>query len=135
MATRGLPKRRAETLAAGLDVGLDGGVCLACLSIVAWTIRAGTPAQVRGALCSITPDLWYDGLAEIALAAVREAARRGVPDAAAALGELEVRGARRGVARAIVRRLAVGLLQQDEMERRLAALARDRLTLAPPEWN
>jgi hypothetical protein len=58
-----------------------------------------------------------------------------VPDAEAALAELEARGGRSGVARAIVRRLALELLQRAEMEGRLAERARDRLSLAPPEWN
>ncbi len=135
MSTRGLPKHRAEILATRLDVALDRGICRACLSVVALAIREGTAAQVRGQLCSIAPNLWYEGLAEVALAAVSDAVEQGVPDASAALSELEARGARSGVARAIVRRLAVELLRHDEMERRLAALARDRLTLAPPQWN
>lgn len=92
MSTSGLPKHRAEILTAELDIDLDCGVCLACLSIVAGTIRAGTSHQVRGALSSITPNLWHEGLAEVALAAVRDAVERGVPDANAALSELEARG-------------------------------------------
>ena len=135
VATRGLPKHRAEILAAELDIELDCGVCLGCLSIVAGTLRAGAPAQVRGVLCSITPNLGHEGLAEIALAAVGDAVGRDVPDAEAALTELEWRGGRSGVARAIVRQLALELTRRAEVEKSVAELARDRLTLGPPEWN
>lgn len=120
---------------ARLDIGPDCGVCRVCLSTVAWTIRTGTPAQVRGLLCSMTPILWREGLAEVALAAARDAAAGDVPDAKAALSELEARGARSGVARAIVRHLAVELIRHLDVERQLAAQVRDRLRLAPPEWN
>ena len=68
-------------------------------------------------LCSITPNLWHEGLAEIALAAVGDAVGRDVPDAEAALTELEWRGGRSGVARAIVRQLALELTRRAEVER------------------
>ena len=54
----------------------------------------------------ITRDLWEDGLAEPALAAVRLAAEQGVPDAPEALADLERNGGTSVTARAIVRRLA-----------------------------
>ncbi len=66
----------------------------------------------------MTPQLWVDGLAAPALAAVRRAGNRGVPDAAAALADLERHGGDSAVARAIVRRLA------EELSRR----ARERLS-------
>lgn len=135
VGTRGLSKQRAEALAARLEIDLDCGVCLACVSLVSLTLRTGTPARIRGQLCSMTPHLWYEGLAEAALAAVRDAAQLGVPDAEDALAELEERGGRSGVARAIVRRLALKLKRREDVESQLSELARDRLVLAPPEWN
>jgi hypothetical protein len=135
VGTRGLSKQRAEALVARLEIGLDCGVCLACVSIVSWTVRTGTAAQIRGQLCSMTPDLWHDGLAEVALSAVRDAAEQNVPDAEAALVELEARGGRSGVARAIVRRLALELARREKVEIRAIELTRYRLAQARPEWN
>ena len=83
----------------------------------------------------MTPVLWAEGLAEPALAAVRRARDRGVPDAHAALADLERNGGRSSVARAIVRHLAEELTRRTRTELQLEALARDRLRLAPPELN
>jgi hypothetical protein len=57
----------------------------------------------------MTAELWADGLDGSALAAVRRTSERGVPDADAALVELEWRGARSVVAREIVLSLAADL--------------------------
>ena len=83
----------------------------------------------------MTPVLWEDGLAESALAAVRRAGDRGIPDAHAALVDLERNGGKSSVARSIVRRLAEELSRRTRMEMHLEALARERLPLAPPELN
>jgi hypothetical protein len=89
-----------------LDVGLDTGICHACLSFVSFALDNGDPSEISHWLRRVTPDLWADGLSEQALAAVRRACERGVPDAPAALADLERKGGRSSVARAIVRRLA-----------------------------
>ena len=83
----------------------------------------------------MTPELWMDGLAEPALAAVRAARDRGDPDAQAALEELERRGGRSTVAHAIVRHLAEKLRRRVRSELTLEELARPRLRRSPPEWN
>ena len=57
----------------------------------------------------MTPDLWDEGLALPARFAVARAARRGVAGAREALEDLEQRGPRSPVARAIVRRLGAQL--------------------------
>jgi hypothetical protein len=132
---RPLPQARADALAANLDVDLDCGICHACLSFVSFAIDRGDPDEIARETRRITPDLWYEGLAEPALAAVRRAYELGVRDAEEALAELERRGARSAVARAIVRRLAEELSRRARTEVRLEALARDRLRLAPPELN
>jgi hypothetical protein len=64
----------------------------------------------------MTPNLWQDGLAEPALAAVRRASDRGVPDAAAALADLERNGGESSIARAIERRLAEELSRRTREE-------------------
>jgi hypothetical protein len=128
------PRSRADALVAQLELSLDG-VCLACLSFVSFAVETGDPLAVTREVRRMTPDLWYDGLDVKALAAVRRARDRGVPDAAAALGDLERVGFRSGVARAIVRRLGHELAGRAGREQRLEALARPRLRLAPPELN
>jgi hypothetical protein len=106
-----LTNPQADALAAELDVDLDR-VCHACLSFVSFALEDGTPHQVAGALRRMTPDLWADGLDEQALGAARRACRAGVPHAGEALADLEERGARSNVARAIVRRLAAELSER-----------------------
>ena len=137
MATTGpLSERRASALAAALDLDLDAaGVCHACLSFVSLAMDAGDAVAIERELRRMTPDLWEDGLAEPALAAVRRALELGEPDAETALADLEQRGARSAVAREIVRRLAAELSFRVSTRQRVRALARDRLLRAPPELN
>jgi hypothetical protein len=129
------PQPRADAFADRLDVGLDSGVCLACLGMVCMAMDGGDPAEIRRALRAMSPELWMDGLAEPALAAVRAAHDRGDPDAEAALEELERRGGRSTVAQGIVRHLAEKLRRQVRTELRVEELARSRLRRSPPEWN
>jgi hypothetical protein len=134
MATR-LQQLRAEAVAARLDLDLDAGICVACLGIVAIALEQGDLAGIARELRRVTPDLWADGLAEQALAAVRDACDRGVFDAHAALEDLERCGGRSVTARAIVRSLAEELPRRTRREMRVAEVARERLALAPPELN
>jgi hypothetical protein len=127
---------RADALAARLDLDVNTvGICHACLSFVSFAIDDGEPAKIAGQTRSMTPVLWEEGLAEPALAALRRACREQIRDAEAALEELEDRGGRSGVARAIVRRLAADLTRRTRIEMKLEELARVRLSLAPPEQN
>jgi hypothetical protein len=132
---RSLPQARADALAARLDLDLDAGICHACLSFVSLALDSGDRAEIARELRQMTPNLWHDGLAEPALAALRRACELGLPDADAALADLERRGGRSPVARAIVRRLAEELSSRARTQTRLETLARDRLRLAPPELN
>jgi hypothetical protein len=52
-----LPPKRAAELAAklGLDV-YETGICLPCLSIVAFALDKGDEPKTRGATVSMTPD-------------------------------------------------------------------------------
>jgi hypothetical protein len=129
------PQLRADAFADRLDLGLDTGVCCACLSFVCMAMDGGDPAEIRRELRRMSPDLWMDGLAEPVLAAVRAARDRGDPDAEAALEELEHRGGRSTVAQGIVRHLAEKLRREVRTELRLEELARPRLPQSPPEWN
>lgn len=133
--SRPLEDPLADALVIMLDLDLDAGICHACLSFVSLALDQGDPVEVARQTRRMTPDLWADGLAEPALAAVRRACEVGVPGAEAALADLERRGGRSSVARAIVRRLAEELSRRSRTEMRLETLARDRLRLAPPELN
>ena len=101
---------QAEALAAQLDLDRDDmGICHACLSIVSFEIDKGNPRKIAGAVASITPDLWEEGLAVPAQMALERARRGGVANADAALADVRKLGARSRVARAIVRRLGADL--------------------------
>ena len=129
------PQPRADAFADRLDLGLDTGVCFACLGTVCMAMDGGDPAEIRRTVRMMSLDLWMDGLAEPALAAVRAANGRGDPDAPAALEELERRGGRSTVAQGIVRHLAEKLRRRARTELRVEELARPRLRRSPPEWN
>jgi len=88
-----------------LDLDLDL-VCPACLCVVSFALEGGEPRKIADALRRMTPDLWADGLEDHALAAAARACELDVPGAFEALVDLERRGAKSIVARAIVRRLA-----------------------------
>jgi hypothetical protein len=135
MTVRAFPKPRADALAARLELDVNRGICHACLCFVSFALDGGDQAEVARQTRHMTPELWHDGLAEQALASVRRAVEQGVPDAEAALADLERSGGRSGVARAIVRRLAADLSRRTRTEMRLEAVARERLLLAPPELN
>jgi hypothetical protein len=101
-----LTPARVDALVVRLDLDLDGGVCHLCLLFVCQALDGGDPRATAGVIRRMTPDLWSDGLSEPALATVRRACAAGIPDAGAALADLERCGGRSIVARAIVRRLA-----------------------------
>lgn len=108
-----ITRQKAEAVAAALDVGLGVPICLACLSFVSSAIRGGDERDIQREVRRMTPDLWDKGLAAPALAAARRAAIGGVPGAREALRDLEARGGRSVVARAIVRRLGDALSRQE----------------------
>jgi hypothetical protein len=100
----------AERLAAQLDLDVDDiGICHACLSFVSMAIDAGNPHKIRGAVQSMTPYLWEEGLALPARMALARARERGVVNAREGLREVETNGARSRTARAIVLRLGADL--------------------------
>jgi hypothetical protein len=131
-----LTQPRADALVAQLDLDPHAPICQACLSFVCFALKDGSsPAKVRGQIQSTTRDLWHEGVSEIALAAVRRACERGVPDADVALADLEAKGRNSRTARTIVRRLAEDLNRRTRTEMHLERTARGRLREAPPEWN
>jgi hypothetical protein len=97
------------SLAAQLDVGLHSrGLCLACLSIVAFADQEDERA-VRREIVEIAPGLWEDGFGEAVRVALRTAAEAGIAGAEPALRDLESRRWRSAIFRAVLRRLSVEL--------------------------
>ena len=100
----------AERLATELDLDVDDlGICHACLSLVSMAIDEGNPYKIRGAVQSMTPWLWEEGLALPARMALGRACTQGVVNALEGLRDVELQGARSRTARAIVRRLGADL--------------------------
>jgi hypothetical protein len=135
VTSRRFAPARAEALAARLELEPSPCVCTACLVIVSIALDRGDEREIARELRRITLDLWCEGLAPLAADAVERACERGVPNALAGLADLEEKGPRSPVARAIVRRLARELSRQVRLELRLQTRARERLSLAPPELN
>ena len=101
----------AAPLAAKLSVGLGShGVCYPCLGMV---------ALERDAERWVAPTLWVEGLDVTVTAAVARAAELELADAVEARDDLQARGCRSGIFRAVVRRLARELEQ--ETQRAIAA--------------
>lgn len=135
MTSRAFPRARAEALASQLEIGIDIPICYACLGIVSCALDFGQPGDAAREARRMTPDLWAEGLAEPALDAVQHAIERGVPHAGEGLADLEQRGGRSSVARAVVLRLAAELSRRAHVEVRVIEGARHHLRLAPPELN
>jgi imidazolonepropionase-like amidohydrolase len=109
---------RAAELAAKLDVHVHAiTICLPCLSFVAFPLDDGDERELRRATLHFTPILWEEGLAEPAREALERARQRGLKDAERAVADVEARGARTTIARAIVCVLALQLVA--EMRARL----------------
>jgi hypothetical protein len=101
-----------EALATRLELDLFGvGICLACLTFVAFPLDSGDEDEYRRALRHFTPILWSEGLALPAQAALAKAARGGDADARAAIEDIADRGPRATIVRAIVAHLAADMVE------------------------
>jgi hypothetical protein len=125
---------RAHAFVKHVEIGFDG-VCMACLSFVIFPLADGDERTARRELRRVTRDIWHDGFDKHALAAVRRAVMRSVPDARDALADLELNGGRSVTARALVSMLAEREARRIRSESRLRDLARDRLDRSWPELN
>jgi len=128
-------REQAKEIADQLDVSLDVGICLACLSFVSLALDGGDEREVAREVRRVTRDLWDEGLAEPALDAARRACVAGVPHAAAALADLRWRGGSGAVARALVLRLAAELSERARAHSERFARVRERYGGARPELN
>jgi hypothetical protein len=108
-----LDRTRAAKLAAQLDVHVHRiPICLACLSFVAFPMDSGDERELRRATLHFTPVLWEEGLAEPARQALERARLRRVKDAERAVADVEARGPKTTIARAIVHVLALQLVAE-----------------------
>ena len=89
----------------GLEL-FTAGVCLPCLTFVAFPLDSGDEREARREARRLAPELWADGLEETTLAALERARAEGIPGAAAAILDVRRHGARSEVVRTIVWRLA-----------------------------
>jgi hypothetical protein len=136
MTSPRLSEERLSALAAALDLDVStAGICYACLSFVSFPLADGDGSRARREAGRMAPDLWNEGLDEPALASLARAREAGVPDAEAALLQIEISGGRSAVVRAIVLRLAADLAERTARENDLIAAASTRLPLASPELN
>jgi len=108
-----MSNRSAAAVAQGLDLDVARiPICYACLSFVSSPLHSGDAARARSEARRVAPDIWDEGLAEPALAALRKAAAYRVPHAASALHEAQTSGGRSAVAREIVFRMATQMVER-----------------------
>jgi hypothetical protein len=104
---------RARALATALELEVhETGVCRACLCFVSFAIDSGDEQDVRRQTFAFARPLWEEGLALPVRLALEKARVRGVPDAVEAIADIELRGSRSPVVRAIVRKLGEDLLAE-----------------------
>jgi hypothetical protein len=101
-----------------LDV-MTSGICLACLTFVAFPLHAGDERQARREARKLTPDLWHEGLELAVLVALETGKCDGVSGATEAIEDVRRQGPRSPVVAAIVWRLAEQLV--DDMNGRRAS--------------
>jgi hypothetical protein len=93
-----------------LDV-MTAGVCLPCLTFVAFPLDLGDERDARREARKLTPDLWDEGLELALMLALESAKRDGVAGASAAIEDVRVHGWRSRVVEAAVWRLAEQLVE------------------------
>ena len=93
-----------------LDV-MCAGICLPCLTFVAFPLDLGDERDARREARRIAPDLWAEGLELTVLVALETAKRDGVDGAVEAIDDVQARGPRSPVVLAIVWRLAEQLVE------------------------
>lgn len=101
-----------------LDLDIwTAGVCLPCLTFVAFPLDSGKEAEARREALRLGPELWADGLEATTAQLLKRARRTRVSGAAEAILDVRRNGVRAAVAKAIVWRLAE-LMVEDMRARR-----------------
>lgn len=97
----------AAALVDRLELDLwTAGVCLPCLTFVAFPLESGDEGEPRQEARRLAPELWEDGLDVTTATMLERACLEHVPGAAEALADVRRRGARSTVVAAIIWRLA-----------------------------
>lgn len=102
-----------------LDV-MTSGICLPCLTFVAFPLDAGRDREARREARKLAPDLWEEGLELTTMRALEAAQRDGVGGVEQAIEDVRRHGARARVVEEIVWRLAEQLVD-DMRSRRLVS--------------
>jgi hypothetical protein len=103
-----------------LDV-TTAGVCLSCLTFVAFPLDCGEERRARQEARKLAPILWEEGLELALMLALESAKREGVAGASAAIDDIQVHGSRSLVVEAAVWRLAEQLVE-DIRRRRVSTV-------------
>jgi hypothetical protein len=99
-------------LVSGLELDfMSSGVCLLCLTFVAFPLDLGDVRTARREARKLAPVMWEEGLDLAAMLALENANRDGLPHAQDALEDVSRDGARSAVAGAILWRLAEGMVE------------------------
>ena len=107
---------RGEGIAERLELDLlSSGVCLPCLTFIAFPLDSGDEAEARREARRLVPELWADGLELTTRLALETASRDGVAGADEALDVVNRLGPRSRVVEAIVRRLAELMVEDIRM--------------------
>lgn len=107
---------RGEGIAERLELDLlSSGVCLPCLTFIAFPLDSGDEAEARREARRLVPELWADGLELTTRLALETASRDGVAGADEALDEVNRLGPRSRVVEAIVWRLAELMVEDIRM--------------------
>jgi predicted HAD superfamily phosphohydrolase len=85
-----------------------------CLWLVATELEREDGRAAAGRITMIAPNLWAEGLDRPVREALERKVRSGVADADEALRDIDERGARSGIFRAVVRRLAAELNERTQ---------------------
>jgi hypothetical protein len=103
---------RTEQLVDRLELDLtSSGVCLPCLTLVAFPLDSGDERRARREARRLAPELWADGLELTTVLALETARRDGVEGAGEALDDVKRLGHRSVVVEAIVWRLAEQMVE------------------------
>jgi hypothetical protein len=110
----------AQQLVDRLELDLtSAGVCLPCLTYVAFPLDLGDERKARREARMLAPELWADGLELTTMLALENAKRDAVVGADEAFDDVNRSGPRSVVVEAIVWRLAEQMVE--DMHRRTAA--------------
>lgn len=101
---------------------MTSGVCLACLTFVAFPLDSGDERTARREARKLAPDLWAEGLELTVMLALENARRDGVPGAREAIETVRCHGPRSLVVQDVIWRLAEQMVE--DMRRKRPVIAK-----------